>query len=83
MGDVINVVAILFLAVFLVSGMFPGAPNPTTESMNWSSFALGATLMVAAFSYIWLHKTFLGPDVGTAVELIDVDVASKGLDSKA
>lgn len=76
-GDFINVVAILFLTVFLVAGMFPPSPNPTTEEMNWSSLALAATLIVAAFSYIWLRKSYLGPDVGTRVEVLDVDGAVK------
>ncbi len=70
-GNIINTVAIIFLTCCLISGMFPVAPNPTVESMNWSSLALGTTLFIALISYIWLRKTYLGAGVGGPIELVD------------
>ncbi|KAF2395912.1 amino acid transporter [Trichodelitschia bisporula] len=75
-GNVLNVLAILFLVVFLVSAMFPGAPNPTTESMNWASLALGLTCLVAGVSYIRLRKNYLARR--GAVERVDLHVRPDG-----
>lgn len=61
-GNIVNTFAICFLIVFLVACMFPGAPNPTVESMNWSSMALGTTVFIALFAYIWLHKKYLSSE---------------------
>lgn len=82
-GNIVNVLAIAFLICFWVSGMFPSAPNPTVESMNWSSLALGLTLLLAMVSYIWLKKTYLGAGVGSIVELLDVDADGKAFDQGA
>ena len=71
-GNIINTVALLFLFCFLVSGMFPVAPNPDTSSMNWSSFALGVTIIIALVSYIWLRKTYLGAGGGNQIELVGI-----------
>jgi choline transport protein len=51
MGGNIKASAICFLICFLVAGMFPSAPNPTTETMNWASLALGGTIIVARSSH--------------------------------
>lgn len=62
--------------------MFPVAPNPTVETMNWSSFALGATLIIAVISYTWLRKTYLGAGVGNNVELVDMQADDKSFDRR-
>lgn len=82
LGNVINTAAILFLICFLISGMFPAAPNPTVESMNWSSFALGATLLISIISYIWLKDTYLGAGVGNNVELVGMEIEDKKFDRR-
>jgi choline transport protein len=79
-GNVVNTLAILFLICFLISGMFPVFPNPTVESMNFSSLALGLTLIVSIIAYTWLKKTYLGAGVGGPVELVDMQVDSKSFD---
>jgi choline transport protein len=81
LGNVVNVAAILFLICFLVSGMFPAAPNPTVSSMNFSSLALGSTLVVAMISYVWLRKTYLGAGVGVSVDLVGRDIKKQELNS--
>ncbi len=75
-GNIINTIAILFLFCFLVSGTFPVAPSPTSSSMNWSSFALGTTVIIAGVSYIWLRKTYLGAGGGNVN--VDTHMDSKG-----
>lgn len=80
-GNVINAIAICFLLIFLVSGAMPVAPNPTPEEMNWSSLALGSIIVVALTAWIWLRKTYLGANARGAVEMLDVQVESKGYDS--
>lgn len=82
LGNVINSLALLFLTCFLVSGMFPVFPNPTVDTMNWSSFALGLTLIIAIVSYVWLRKTYLGAGFGGSVELVDMEVDSKSFDRR-
>ena len=82
LGNVINTIAILFLFCFLISGMFPVAPNPTISSMNWSSLALGGTVLVAGLAYIVRGKKYLGAGVGATVELMDVNVDSKSFDRR-
>ncbi|KAF7511450.1 hypothetical protein GJ744_004639 [Endocarpon pusillum] len=84
LGNVVNSLAVLFLICFLVSGMFPVAPNPTVETMNWSSMALGSTLIIALVSYVWLRKTYLGPGVGSvgSVELADMETDGKIFDRR-
>ena len=77
MGYVVNLTAILFLTCFLISSMFPVGPNPSIQSMNWSSLAFGITLAIASACYFRLHKTYLGPDVGHhEVELVHIDLES-------
>jgi choline transport protein len=80
LGNVVNTLAILFLFCFLVSGMFPVFPNPTVETMNWSSLALGSTLIISIISYVWLRKTYLGAGVGGSVELVDMQLDGKSFD---
>lgn len=77
LGNIVNILALLFLICFLVSGMFPAIPNPTVETMNFSSLALGGTLIIAIISYIWLRKTYLGAGVGDSVELVDMEISTK------
>ena len=71
-GNIINGVAIAVLVVFLVSATFPTAPHPTPNLMNWSSLALGATVVVASFSYIRLRKSYLEHDHSTQLESVTV-----------
>ncbi|KAA6408426.1 MAG: amino acid transporter [Lasallia pustulata] len=77
-GNIINTVALLFLLCFLISDMFPTAPNPDTSSMNWNSLVLGVTVVIAGISYIWLRKTYLGADDGSQIELTTMQIHSKG-----
>lgn len=78
LGNVVNVLALLFLTCFFVSGMFPPAPNPDASTMNWASMALGSVLLIAGVSYIRLHKTYLGAGVGAnMMEMDDVNHGSK------
>ena len=88
-GNLINSVAIGFLICFVVSDMFPPAPNPTVETMNFSSLACGGTIVVALLCYIRLRKTYLGADVGNArvemvnFETVDVDASeTKSFDKR-
>jgi choline transport protein len=80
LGNVTNTIALLFLFCFFVSGLFPLGPNPTVKEMNFSSLALGATLLIAVISYIWLRKTYLGAGVGSTVELVDMEMKDKNFD---
>ena len=74
----INTVAILFLICFVVSDMFPPAPNPTVETANWSPLALGGTIVLALTCYIRLRKTYLGAGAGNdLVEMVNVDMESE------
>ena len=82
LGNVINTIAILFLICFLISGMFPVEPNPTVETMNWSSFALGVTLLISVISYVWLKKTYLGAGMGDNVELVNMEIENKNFDRR-
>jgi choline transport protein len=82
LGNIVNILALLFLFCFLISGLFPVAPNPTIESMNWSSLALGSTLLLSLVSYIWLRKSYLGAGMGNNVELVDMEVDSKSFDRR-
>jgi choline transport protein len=79
-GNIVNTLAILFLICFLVSGMFPVFPNPTLQSMNFSSLALALTLIISIISYVWLRKTYLGAGAGGSVELVDMQVDGKSFD---
>jgi len=88
-GNLINSVAIGFLICFVVSDMFPPAPNPTVETMNFSSLACGGTIVVALICYIRLRKSYLGADVGNArvemvnFEPVDVDASeTKSFDKR-
>lgn len=76
-GNIINSIAIAVLIVYLVSATFPTAPHPTTNLMNWSSLALGATVLIAGLSYIRLRKTYLQHERATPFEEVDVNVDSK------
>jgi choline transport protein len=77
-GNIINTAAVLFLTCFVISDMFPPTPNPTVESMNWSSLALGGTICLALICYIRLKKTYLGAGVGNdRVEMVNLDIESE------
>jgi choline transport protein len=77
-GNLINTIAVLFLTCFVVSDMFPPAPNPTIQTANWSPLALGGTIVVALICYIWLRKTYLGAGVSRdLVEMVDVDMEAE------
>lgn len=58
-GNIINGIAIAALFVYLVAATFPSAPNPTPNTMNWSSLALGGTVTIAGLAYIRLRKKYL------------------------
>lgn len=76
-GNVINGVAIAVLIVYLVSAAFPTAAHPTPNLMNWSSLALGATVLVAGLSYVRLRKTYLQHEHGVSVESVVISVDEK------
>lgn len=77
-GNIINTLAILFLTCFVVSDMFPPAPNPTVETMNWSSLALGGTICLALLCYTRLRKSYLGAGIGNGrVEMVNLDAVSE------
>lgn len=80
LGNVVNILAVCFLIVFLVSGAFPMAPNPTTELMNWSSLALGAAIIVAWITYVLRGEEYLGAAVERPIEFANVQVTSKSSD---
>lgn len=67
-GNIVNCFALCFLIVFLVAGMFPVAPNPTAETMNWTCTALGATVIIALLLFIPLGKGYLGVRAETLPE---------------
>jgi len=78
-GNIINTIAVLCQFCFFVSGMFPVAPKPDVSSMNWSSFAWGATVIIAMNVYIRLRKTYLGAGGGNElVEGFEPQMDSKG-----
>jgi len=82
-GNIINSFAIAVLIIYLVSTTFPTAPHPSPDLMNWSSLALGATILVAGLSYIRLRKTYLSRDHSLpveAVEAVNVYADQKNLD---
>lgn len=87
-GNIINCFALCFLVVFLVAGMFPVAPNPTIETMNWTCMALGATVIIALLLFIPLRKSFLGPGAERLPESemihedVDTALESKTFDDK-
>jgi choline transport protein len=76
-GNIINGIAIAVLIVYLVAAAFPTVPHPTPDLMNWSSLALGATVLVAGLSYIRLRKTYLQHDHASPIEAVSVVVDSK------
>jgi hypothetical protein len=58
--------------------MFPPAPNPTAETMNWSSLALGGTICLALLCYTRLRKSYLGAGIGNGrVEMVNLDMVSE------
>jgi hypothetical protein len=84
-GNIINTVAICFLTCFVVSDMFPPAPNPNTVTMNWSSLALGGTICVSLLCYSRLHKSYLGAGIGNAslaMVNLDLETETKTFDKK-
>lgn len=60
LGNVLNTVALMFLICFLTAACFPPAPNPTPESMTWSSAALGATIIIALIAYLFRGQKYMG-----------------------
>ncbi|EXJ77510.1 hypothetical protein A1O3_09737 [Capronia epimyces CBS 606.96] len=62
LGLPVNLASIAFLLLALVMSFFPGAANPTTETMNWSCLAYGGTLLIGAFYYVfWARHHYVGP----------------------
>lgn len=62
-GNVLNVVAIMFLTCFLVAACSPSAPSPTPDAMAWASAAPGGTVIIALVAYVFRGRKSLGPDV--------------------
>lgn len=69
LGNVINIVAVLFVTCFLVAACFPPVPNPTPEAMTWSSVALGGTIIIALITYTVRGDKYQGP--GTKAYLME------------
>jgi choline transport protein len=62
LGLPINLAAIAFLVLTLVMSFFPGMAHPTTQTMNWSCLAYGATLIIGTVYYvIWARHVYDGP----------------------
>ncbi|KMP04932.1 GABA permease [Coccidioides immitis RMSCC 2394] len=74
-GNVINILALMFLVCFLVAAVFPIEPHPTVQSMNWSSLALGSTLIIALVGWVVRGQKYLGPDVVVPVDDSNIVVA--------
>lgn len=76
-GNIINILALMFLVCFLVSGTFPVAPKPTLQSMNWSSMVLGAVFLFAMGAYFVRGHKYLGPNVAVPRDIQQVTVETK------
>jgi choline transport protein len=61
-GTIINVLALAWIAPFIVFSFFPIAPKPTPATMNWDIVMVGGTLIWATGYYaIWGRKTYTPP----------------------
>lgn len=62
LGLPVNVGAIAFLLLAFVMSFFPGAPHPTTTTMNWSCLAYGGVLIIGGVYYaFWARHHYIGP----------------------
>jgi len=63
-GNVINCIALSFLAVAWVFQFFPSAPDPTGTSMNWSILIFGAVVVLfTIYYYTTARHRYTGPVV--------------------
>lgn len=61
-GIPINIGGLAFLAIAFTMSFFPGMNHPDVESMNWSSLAFGATLILGGVYYVgWARHHYVGP----------------------
>jgi choline transport protein len=61
-GLPINLGAMAFILVAWVMAYFPGAANPTTQTMNWACMVYGIVLGVAALYYYFTGRHhYVGP----------------------
>jgi len=62
LGLPINIMSLGFLALGFVISFFPGAVDPTPESMNWSSLAFSVVLVFGAIYYAVIARHhYVGP----------------------
>ncbi|EEP81888.1 predicted protein [Uncinocarpus reesii 1704] len=67
-GNMINILALLFLICFLVAAVFPIEPHPTTQSMNWSSLTLGCIVILALISWVVRGDQYEGPNITVPID---------------
>ena len=81
LGNIINIIALLFVTCFLVSACFPPVPNPSPEAMTWSSAALGGTVIIALVAYAVRGDKYQGagtkPFVDEIATPVEVHVEGK------
>ena len=60
--NVVNVIALLTLAIVSVILFFPGSPNPAAASMNWTIVLLPAVIiLLTAYFYLHARHDYKGP----------------------
>lgn len=63
-GLACNIIAVLFLILVYIFAFFPLAPNPTAETMNWSSLIYGAVVLFSVVYYfVFGRHAYEGPVV--------------------
>jgi len=71
----INILALAFVTFAWVLAFFPASPNPTAESMNWSSLIFGVVLIFSlVFYFVRKRHEYHGP-VASVRDTEEVDQA--------
>ena len=61
-GLYVNIIAIAFLMLAWVMLLFPSAPHPTPESMNWVCLIFGGTIIFSGMYYVFRGRyKYVGP----------------------
>lgn len=63
-GNLVNIIAIVFLSIVFIVAFFPPVPRPwlTWDTMNWSSVIFSTVLVWSiAYYYIWGRYIYEGP----------------------
>jgi choline transport protein len=62
MGLPVNIISLLFCAIFYVMAFFPPIPNPPPAAMNWAIVVYGGILLLAFVYYIIRARhAYVGP----------------------